>query len=420
MSKSRKQKSTKAPSVYELHDVDGLERMSRSEHETTEWLVPNVLPANCVNIIEGWKTAGKSTVLSAIVACYTGGPLVPNWTGPRNGGVVWLAREDPWTSVVRPRLEAGAANIERVFRVQLPGSGMRKRLPLLPQETDKILDMMLANGSKLLVIDPLSSICTSAEMLLGEAGCRQILDPLSDMCNEFKITVVITRHLKKSWRGAVLNAGYGHGALGNAARSIMRVDTHPNDPKTRLWSVVCCNWANPIGDTQGFRIASVGDAGFTQWTGTVPLTAQQIADGVGTEDIVSELKDAEIILVSRLQAGAVPYQDLWAECDKAGVTKSVMRRTGDRLGLTHRRAGGGPGSYIEWLPPEGGFPVDLIERVTSMGGAQKGDIYAKYRQNTVKTSEKIDDTDDKNGYMSSSATSPPPAQSKEGDNGSSH
>jgi hypothetical protein len=392
----------------DLREVDGMERMSQAKSEKVDWLIRNVLPANAVSIIEGRKTAGKSTVLAAIAACYTGGPAIPGWEGPRDGGVVWLAKEDPWSSVVKPRIEVAGGNTDRVFRIQVPQGSKGSRLPYLPIEISLIEELMLLNGSRLLIMDPLPSLCARGDMLLSEAGCREILDPLNDLCDRLKVTVIAGRHLKKGYRGMVIDAGYGHGAFGNAARSIMRVDLHPHDSGRRLWSVVACNWATCESVTQSFELETIDQYAAIKWTGSSPLSAQQIADGDGDEQQRDEWSDAELVLVAKLASGFVPYAEVESEADDAGVSRSAIRRAGIKLGIAKRRIGYGAKGHWEWGPPPKGFPPALVDKLKSMGGAQKSDINDMYGKNRLNPS----DMNGKNAHRSPkvSPTSDPPLE----------
>lgn len=385
MNKPRTTRKPKKAEKINLNDVDGLEWLSSSKAEHVEWLIRDMLPANCTTIVEGRKATGKSTFLAAVAACFTGGPAIPGWEGSTIGGVVWLAREDPWASVVKPRLQTAGANTERIGRLQIGQGKGSKRLPTFPHEIALIEEKMLLSGARLLIVDPLPALLGPGADLLSESGCRAIMDVLNEVCDRSKITAILTRHLKKSFTGDVRDAGYGHGAFGNAARAIIRVDNHPYERTLRLVSVAACNWAaNPV--TQSFEIEPVTEAtGAVRWSGKSTLTAQQIAQGDGDEQQRDEWSDAELILAARLKADWATFVELEKEGDNAGVSRHSLRRACVKLGCEKRRVGFGNQGHWEWGPPRQGFPQKLLETLQSMGGHQERAIYATNGQNIEKS-----------------------------------
>jgi len=378
VTKPRKKPSKKESAGGPPPAVDGISWASQAESESMEWVVRNMIPRNTTNIIEGRKASGKSTVLAAIAAAWTGGPEIPTWEGPRGGRVIWQASEDPWKTMVIPRLAAACANLDRIGRCEVQEGNGYSRSPKIPEEFEYLEKKIIESGANLVILDPLSSVVGPSADLCTERGCRAVMDTLNAICERRSVTMILVRHLKKNWRGDVREAGYGHGALGNAARGITRCDEHPQGLKERLWSVVACNWAEYY-PTWNFsaRVVS-GSYKAIDWGGRSKLTAQEIAEGCGSLAEQDEYQDADLLLCARLMDGWVLRTEIGREAEAAGIRDSSLRGSKKRLGVRTRRTGFGSGGEWHWGPPEAGFDPILVDLVRRQGGGHNGTIYGAF------------------------------------------
>lgn len=416
MKKPRKGKVDKAPKINERPVVEGVVWCSDVERVERQWLIRDRIPAHVTSIIEGRKESGKSTLLTAIVAAYTGGPSIPGWEGIRDGRVLWLAGEEDWGTEIRPRLEAAAANIDRIGYAAIPTGNGERRSPRLPSDLRRIWDLMGKMGASMLIIDPLPSAMEDAHDLSSEAGCRAITDPCNKIASENQWHVLLTRHLRPNPMVDVRHAGYGHAALGNASRAIGRVDIDPNDRNRRLWSVVALN-ATKVRVTLAFTLRdSLHGACEIEWTGTSKLTAQQIAESQMDEVALDEMNDAQMVLICNLQAGPVKFVDLMREAQKYGVKDYGLRRAAKKLECTKHPDGSGPGSHMEWGPPVDGFPARLIDLANFRGMA---DTRQPFNQQTAESPKNVQKGAEKmpSAEMPGAPKDPPVYSTEEGCNG---
>lgn len=368
MATPRKKRGVGVAPTPHAQPVEGLTWASQAVPGRTEWILPGVIPGSAITVVEGRKSVGKSTVLAAIAAAWTGGPSIPGWTGPTDGRVIWVASEDAWDSVVVPRLNAAAANLDRVGRLLLPVQGGQPRRPRIPEDLKFIEDAVRDSGARLLVLDPYVSLAPPGLDVRVEQHARTYLEPLGDICARCNATALLSRHLRKGQGGDAREAGLGSVAVANVARSVLRCDEHPTAKGDHVLAVVACNYGRRK-TTQGYRLKSgIGDYPYVEWLGDVQVDADQIAEGRGSTAERDEWQDAHRLLRSLIGNSWIQVVQIQGEAERAGVGQRMLRRAKSDLHIRTRRTQfNGVGSW-EWGPPADGWPNDL-EILPCEGGA---------------------------------------------------
>jgi hypothetical protein len=77
--------------------------------EPVEWLWPERIPLGAITVLAGDPGLGKSSLSIDLAARLSRGVL-----GGKPGNVLMLTAEDPLAQVVRPRLEAAGADLDRI------------------------------------------------------------------------------------------------------------------------------------------------------------------------------------------------------------------------------------------------------------------------------------------------------------------
>ena len=140
------------------------------------WILPGRLIAGCLAILEGETSAGKSTWIAALIAAITTGR---EWLGrpksqPRN--VLYLASEEDYASMIRPRLIAAGADESRVITPSLDAAGEQRRV-YLTTGVGQLRDAIAAHQLELIVCEPLSSHVGPTVDLCQVNQSRAALDP---------------------------------------------------------------------------------------------------------------------------------------------------------------------------------------------------------------------------------------------------
>lgn len=340
--------------------IDGVEWACATKAVPTEWYWPGAIPAGSLVLLEGRKSTGKSTVAAAVVASCTGGPVIPGWTGPRDGRVVWAGSEESWESVVVPRLSAAKARLGSVARIHCrDGRGERRRM-VLPDDLCILADVLREGRVKLLVLDPYISLAHPSLDMRVEQQARMYLESLADTLSSVGCVGLLVRHIRKGTGGDSREAGLGSVAISNVARSLLRCDEHPHQHGDHVMSVIACNYGKKLA-TQVYRLESSSD-GFPKvtWCGCSDLDSDSIAEGRGSEAERDEWAEADRLLTHSIGDRWIAVAEIMKESDAAGVSPRMLRRAKARLRVPSRRVQHANQGWWEWGPPANGWPASIL------------------------------------------------------------
>jgi hypothetical protein len=317
----------------------------RIRSERVRWLSRGRIPLRGLTFCAGQKGLGKSIWTNAhIVASLTRGTLPGEMEGTP-ADVLVLTAEDDWRSVVKPRLQAYGADLERVYRVEVHDEH-GPSLFTLPDDVpilEKAIRDLRATGRKmpLLVIDPIGAFVPSGANTHADAPVRRILAPLAQLADELNLAVLIVAHLNKDEAAKLINRITGAGAFVNAARSVLMFVRDPEDPDgeqgmQRLILHAACNWgayaptlaAHVEGreiDTDDGDITSVG---YLIIDGESPLTVDDVQGSTGPPEHANDTEEA---ILAFLEDGPRPSIDVKVavtaklECSRKTVQRAAVR-----------------------------------------------------------------------------------------------
>lgn len=222
--------------------------------EAIRWLWRPRLPLRSLSVIAGEKGLGKSILTNArLVAEATRGDLVGELHGQPIDVLICTA-EDDWRSVVKPRLMAHNATLDRVHRVTVADSD-GEALLTLPDDVSLLegeIHRLRSQGRTvgMLVIDPISAFMSEATDTHRDSSVRRALAPLAAMAERLDLVVVVVAHLTKDDSSRLIHRVSGSGAFVNAARSVLVLAPSPDDPdgeqgQERVLVHVRGNWGRP-------------------------------------------------------------------------------------------------------------------------------------------------------------------------------
>jgi putative DNA primase/helicase len=147
-------------------------------------------------------------------------------------------------------------------------------------------------------------------------------------------------------------AGGGSIGITGAARAVMRVAIHPEDPDMRVLAMVKTN-LGPMPPSQMFKVTYDGDVkGRVHWHGETALTAddldtyQRVSRRQGTD----KRGAAVAFLQSELADGPVLASDLKERAGAAGLTWATVRRAQTAAGIVTKKEGFN-GPWMWSIPP---------------------------------------------------------------------
>jgi hypothetical protein len=213
--------------------------------EVVQWAWEGRIPLGALSLIVGHPGLGKSTATALIAAQLSCGELEGSLQGePCN--VLMVSFEDHLAAVVRPRLEAAGADLERVRFVGVEQDGQHGLLNL-PGDLDMIEAAAEALQPRLLVVDPLVAALSKKTDAHRDHDVRLALAPLASYAERAHVAVCGVMHLNKQEAQSMLSRVSGSIGFGGAPRAVLGFLRDPDDADgevgyERLLLPVKCSW----------------------------------------------------------------------------------------------------------------------------------------------------------------------------------
>jgi len=195
------------------------------------WLWQGRIPLGSVSLIVGNPGLGKSLLTMMMTAHVTTGtpwPDLPDESIPI-GSVILVTGEDNLSDVVRPRLDAAGANVNKVFAVEAIIEKDEDGKPINETFFDvskhiEALDSAIADSldARLVIIDPISAFLGKTDSHKN-AEVRGVLTKLAKLAEKRNIAIVCISHLNKSQKSSANFRIMGSVAFNATARAVWYV-----------------------------------------------------------------------------------------------------------------------------------------------------------------------------------------------------
>jgi hypothetical protein len=332
-------------------------RASDVTMQPVEWLWDGRIPRGKLSGLEGRMGTGKTTVLAAVMAAVTRGIPLPGHNGEAlHGPAILISLEDDKSDTLVPRLKAAGADLSicRLFDGYEFEGEMEGGVFNLSQDVERLRRAIEETGAVFVAIDPFMATIDSSVNSHKDQDVRRVLAPLGQVAEATGAAITFVRHFRKGG-GVAEDAGGGSGGIGNAFRSVMRVDRDPEDDQRLLLSSVKSSVsAKPA--TLGYRIeeARFDDAldivtSKIRWDGESTWTAEALANHSMDAEDRPRATEAEGFLRDALSGGPRLAKEIFRAGDSEGIPKRTLQRAADTLKVAKDRKGFGEGSV--WSLP---------------------------------------------------------------------
>jgi hypothetical protein len=314
---------------------------SEIRSERVRWLWEHRVPLRGETVVAGEKGLGKSILTNAwMAAALTCGTLDGALQG-HPADVLVVTAEDDWRAVVKPRLIAHGADLERVHRVAVEdedGEG----LLTLPDDVGRLEEAVtrLREAGRTiaaLVVDPIGAFLTQSTDSHKDAHVRRALAPLASMADRLDLAVVIVAHLNKDASQRLISRVSGSGAFVNAARSVFGFVHSPDDPDgeqgtERVLVHVRTNWGR-LAPSLAWRVETEvvtvddgtdAEVGFLNLLGETEISVEDVQRGRDDDH-----ESVEAAIIAELDSGQRPSLD---------VKEAVAKRLGCSTRTVERHA----------------------------------------------------------------------------------
>jgi len=336
--------------------VEEVIRADKIRAEEIRFLWGN-FPRGMLTLIAGRPGEGKSMFTAYLAA---------EVTKQRDGYVLFSNMEDPLPQVVRPRLEAAGARLERILFWT----------PFLPKQIADLEEIIREHKIKLIVLDPIAAHLSVS--IYNDQEARAALSPFSALLARTSCACVAVHHTVKnsSAAGHPLRAvGGSGGGLPGAARAVFIWGVNPVDADERVLVPIKFNIAE-MPKTAHFEmddeevVIGRGKKAKLMQTGRLLYMAQNTisvdawnvinhgqAGTPGTN--VDKRAEAAEWLTHYLALGKRPAKEIKEDSAQYGLSWRTIRRAAEAIEIVITRQGFGAGGKSYWeLPP--GHPALLV------------------------------------------------------------
>lgn len=327
------------------------------KREAVDWLWRGWIPLGKVSMLIGDPGLGKSNLSLDIAARLTSGRPMPfqNLALHEPADVLLLLAEDGLADTVRPRLEAGKADLRRVHAY--PPDMALELLCNLDQLRVDIQEKQV----RLVIVDPLMAFFPAALDSHKDQHARRLLSPVAALAQETGAAFLLIHHPNKSGGGqAIYRAGGSIGIVG-AARAATIIAQDPDDATKRIMASVKNNLGKPVPSLRFYLEAATDiesdpddapprvvweDVAEEHTASTLLSVTATPAEATSEREYVIEfLRDA-------LKDGPVRASEIERAATSEGYSEATLKRARKQLGVKSQRVGGtGDKGYWSWTLP---------------------------------------------------------------------
>jgi len=176
-------------------------KASEIEVKPIEWLIGNRLPRGMISTFVGLPGSGKSMLAAFISSKISTGAGMDaegeSWPSRPPGRVLIFAFEDGGEVVLRPRLEAMGADLERIEVCEVKSRGDEERGIDLLKDFQLIERKVIESAPDLIVIDPVNSAWGAGKDQNDDVEAREVLAPFKRLAEAHRAAVLLVTHTNK-------------------------------------------------------------------------------------------------------------------------------------------------------------------------------------------------------------------------------
>ena len=313
-----------------------LQTIASVQPREAEYLAEPYLPRGMITILAGHAGQGKTTLALWLASHVSNGDLMPDG---KPGNVYYFTTENDESIVLRPRLEAMDARLDRVMVMRSDARQLTLTDPRL-FEMHKIFD----GKPDLIVFDPVQSYVGKKLDMNRTDDVRFMMDNLNKLLHATNAAVVLICHTKKApmgFNGRPCELINGSSDFVNAARSVCFLGRDPARPDV----CVVAQEKNSLGLPGASLAFTIGEDGAVHWSDEeCELTAAQILtySDEKRQHAARPSERAQAALRDLLAKNEkMRSTDILEACAKQGISRSAVYRARDELPIQKQRTGMG-------------------------------------------------------------------------------
>jgi len=321
---------------YNIKNLPDVDTTTASEIQTQpiNWLYPPFIPLGTAVVLIGDGGYGKSFYSLALAAAVSRGLPLPGMDKallPPSDVIVQNA-ENPWPSVLKPRLEMLGADCTKIHRINDGG----KRLTLTD---DRIEAAIIKHNAKLVILDPIQSWLPDGFSMSRSESVRPALMHLEKVAERTGSAILLVGHISKG-RGKAQHRGLGSVDIMNSVPSAMFLGRAEGlDPNVRVVAHLKSNFDRHSHSTM-FRLCKEGRISWEgQYDDITPDNIMSFNASKSRED-KGKVAEAMDFLEELLEDGEVSAKDAIEMAEEEGISKRTLDRARKELNVKATRVDG--------------------------------------------------------------------------------
>jgi len=326
----------------------GLIHGGQVKTERIAWDWPGMVVRNAINLIDGHKGTGKSSVMASIAAALSSGRRLPEakTVGPK-GTCLWFGSEENFGGSVASRWVANGGDKKAIYTVGAQGYGSDGRL-IMPHQEERLREIVQRARVRVLVVDPYTALGDVSLDTRHEQSTRGYLESIGRIAHELSVTVLLSRHLRKGRSGSLLEHGLGSVQIAAVCRSVLRVERDEQNPSVCFLAAVACNHGKAPGVIPYTLEEKEGSVFVTKFGKRQDREIDEVLEGAEEPDERDASADARALLTAALASGGVDATVILEEAMKNGIGTRTLRKVKAEMRIVSKRMKTGKGVPAKW------------------------------------------------------------------------
>ena len=308
---------------------DYLKTYDQIQSRKVNWIWYPYIALGKITLLQGDPGDGKSTMMLNLIAELSKAGQLPNKVkiaAPIRS--LYQCSEDDACETIKPRLESFNANCSNVEFID------EEMVENLTLDDEKIREAIVLFKPQLVVIDPLQSYIGEGCSIYTASRARKLMHNLSIWATKYKCAIVLVSHFTKNESAKDLYRGIGSIDVVAAARSVLQVESDPENRSVKKVKQVKNSLA-PQGEDVFYELSR--EAGF-RWLDTVQK------DTVKSEreknKPISKTEAMAVFIADKLQEGMVPANEILELYKGMNLSDRTIRNAKKQLGIVSIRKDG--------------------------------------------------------------------------------
>lgn len=356
MGTKKKPKDEPPPNVLvETVEELGIVSGNGVKAEKVQWDWPEMILRNSLNLIDGNKGSGKSSVMATIASALCAGKKLPESksAGPK-GACLWFGSEESFGGSVVTRWKANGCDANQILTVQEHNASGYGRV-IMPMQEDRLRTMVRYTKARVIVADPYTALGDVSLDTRHEQSTRLYLESLARVAHEEGVTILLSRHLRKGRSGSLLDHGLGSVTIAAVCRSVLRAERDKQNPSTCFLGCVAGNHGKAPGVVPYTLVEKDGSVFVAKFGARKDKEMEEVLEGGDEPDERDASADARSLLSEALAKGPVDAKVILEEAKKNGIGERTLRRAKAEMRVVSKRGKAGKGVAANWtwsLPRE--------------------------------------------------------------------